>query len=153
MPPVNISATLRPSIHLLSMQRMGFFAYAKEFFTIAKKTRLSPVKCYLLGHALELYLKAYLLKQGVPLKKLKRSPFGHNIAKLLAEAQKRGFDNHFKITPMLKDDLDSFSSHYLGKQYEYFPLLAWTFGKMSPPASRLWRFAGLLHKHLGKIIC
>jgi hypothetical protein len=43
-----------------------------------------------LFHAIELGLKAFLLKPGLPTEKLRKKPFGHDLVQLYAEAKRRG---------------------------------------------------------------
>jgi len=45
----------------------------------------------LLGFAVEMYLKAFLVDRFVELRELKHSPYGHNIDTLLAKASAEGF--------------------------------------------------------------
>ncbi|WP_157934107.1 hypothetical protein [Microvirga ossetica] len=49
----------------------------------------APVR-YLYFHAIELFLKAYLRLKGIEEKKLKYSPYGHNLNSLANEAEKLG---------------------------------------------------------------
>ncbi|GGE05305.1 HEPN domain-containing protein [Gemmobacter megaterium] len=46
--------------------------------------------CNLLGHAAELYLKAFLIAKGVPVTDLAKKPFGHDLGNLCKEAVSRG---------------------------------------------------------------
>lgn len=147
-----LSGPMQPSEYTLRVHRVGMCGYAREFFEIAKKTRVSPVKYYLLGHALELYLKSFLMKQGVPLSTLKKKPYSHNISRLLAEAKAKGIERHFRISPELVTDIDEFSSFYAAKGYEYFPIVVWMFRRHVPKADRVSAFATRLHMRLPEII-
>lgn len=49
----------------------------------------SPIE-FLHWHAIELFLKAYLLADGLSEDELRRKPFGHNVQALATEAVKRG---------------------------------------------------------------
>jgi hypothetical protein len=51
----------------------------------------APVR-FLFSHAIELYLKAYLLLKGVTAADLRSRAFGHNLKKLTTEAIKLGLD-------------------------------------------------------------
>lgn len=49
----------------------------------------SPIE-FLHWHAIELFLKSYLLSDGMTVDELRRNPFGHDIQALANEAVKRG---------------------------------------------------------------
>ncbi len=139
------------SSYSLSVYRRGMYAYGHEFYDIALKTKRSPVKSYLLGHALELFLKSFLMKKGLSIKQLKDS-FSHNIACLLEESLNHDIEDCFHISDELKADIASFSKLYAAKDYEYFPILAWIFGQQQPNTVRLFRFAKQLDRKLPAII-
>ncbi|MCA8926684.1 MAG: hypothetical protein KDC18_01345 [Alphaproteobacteria bacterium] len=80
---------------------IGLFNYAHSFWSAGRALIQldwekqeshpdSPAE-FLYWHSIELFLKAYLLADGVPLSKL-RSPkiFGHDLSKLLTQAKARG---------------------------------------------------------------
>ena len=50
---------------------------------------LSLTAYYLLGHSIELSLKAFLLGRGVPIRTLRSKAYGHDLAALLHEARRR----------------------------------------------------------------
>ena len=133
------------------VRRLGIYAYGHEFYDMARKTRRSPVKSYLLGHALELFLKSFLMKKGWKLEDLKKD-FGHRIDRLLKEACKHDIADYFRISDELKADLALFSKLYAGKDYEYFSILAWIFRQKHPETRRLFRFAKQLDEKLPAII-
>ena len=77
----------------------SLFSLASEYLDAAEilirtpplKTNVSLVAYYLLGHAAELFLKSLLCLDGVSIKELKSTKrYGHNLSKLLEEAQRRG---------------------------------------------------------------
>lgn len=88
---------MKLSQYSLSIYRTGMFAYGDEFYSIALKTRQSPVRSYLFGHAIELFLMSYLMKEGYEIKKLKGKPFSHNIVKLFDETLQNGLEDHFRV--------------------------------------------------------
>jgi hypothetical protein len=56
----------------------------------------------ILFHAIELGLKAFLIKDGMSIEELRKSPYGHNLQSLYREASKRGLyldDSQFE--PMI----------------------------------------------------
>jgi hypothetical protein len=131
----------------------GTYRYATEFHDIARRTRISVVKAYLLGCALELYLKSFLVAKGYDVKQLKKKTLGHNISNLLTECEKNGFADHFRISDKLRADVDEFSIPYSDKDYQYFPLLHWMLHEpFVSPKERLFSFAEQLKKRLPAII-
>jgi hypothetical protein len=85
----------------------------------------------LIGHALELYLKAYLRSQGEDIKALKS--IGHSLEKALETAERRGLATHFKIKPRDRQRLELLSRAYQAKDFDYkaqgrweLPLPSWT---------------------------
>jgi hypothetical protein len=109
-----------PTKHTLRIVRVGMCRYAEEFYRAALKTRSLPVRAHLLGHALELYLKTYLLNRGIKLAMLKRQPYGHNIARLLDACIEHDLGKDFRISPELIAEIRSFSIVYTSKGLEYF---------------------------------
>lgn len=103
----------------------GLLRYAQEYFNAYKiindkepdKIKLYQVKFYLLCHAVELALKAYLKHKGYALKVLKSQKFGHDLKKLIDELM----DKHQFL--FSKDDyirLCMINDYYCTKQLEYF---------------------------------
>lgn len=89
------------SAYALSLRNFATFRYAQEFHATAQKTGAPVVRTYLLGHAIELYLKAFLLRAGLTSTALRsKKNYGHNLDKLLTEAKKR----HRKVCPRLAPD-------------------------------------------------
>jgi hypothetical protein len=123
--------------------------YAKDFHSVALKAGSILVRCYLLGHALELYMKLFLLNAGARVSEL-QDEYGHNLNKLLRECEARGLGERTHISPALRLDLQSFNRLYQNKALEYFSPLAF----MGPPrlknANRLFRFATSLRVLLGE---
>lgn len=66
---------------------------------------------FMLCHAMELALKAFLLAHGVPSRDLESNRiFGHNIAELLNEAHKRGL----QIGPLERSELEQLHKAHAG---------------------------------------
>ena len=108
---------------------IGLLRYAKDYFEgfkiISQKVphgtsynpmvKLLPVKCYLVGHTLELLLKSFLLCSGVPLSNLK-DKIQHDLMKCLEMANENGLnlvDN--KETAIIR----VLNSCYKDKEFEY----------------------------------
>ena len=70
---------------------------------------------YLIGHGIELGLKAFLRSKGVTRNELK-GPLNHNLEKCLKEAEKRGLP---EITETLGDLLPVLNDSYKAKELEY----------------------------------
>lgn len=87
---------------------VGLVGYAKQYLeaAILVDTQMSkrksfghiqaPPAVFLLAHGLEITLKAYLLHKGMDLEVLGKRPFGHNLKRLLSEAQKLGLDELYQ---------------------------------------------------------
>ena len=52
----------------------------------------------LIGFSLELYLKSWLLNNGIDAKKLRQKTYGHNISYLYREARKRGLNSEYNLS-------------------------------------------------------
>ena len=114
-----------------------FYSLGTEFLEAARvlmetpPTRLGyrfPIY-YLIGHAAELFLKAYLFRNGESIETLKDS--GHDLAKLLKNAKQKGLA-WVDEAPQLK----KLSRKYKGKIFEYranrqvgFPPIEGLFGE------------------------
>ena len=114
-------------------------AYAFDFFHASQKTRSGPVKTFLLGHALELYLKAFLLSKGFRHSELKNK-YGHHLNRLLSTADKAGLHTLLRISPELSEAVDSFSAIYSKKRFEYFEPLPELFIPWKDDLTKVSRF-------------
>lgn len=126
-----------------------FYIYAHEFHRAALKTGSPLVKAYLLGHALELFLKTYLLTHGIEERDLKNKEFGHRLAKLLGESRRLGLDRVLRVSPELVADITAFGRVYGAKDLEYFSILHLLVPPRLPNLRRLVRFAQSFDKKLG----
>lgn len=102
----------------------GFIKHAQEFWDAAdlvlNKTEGVSIPAYfLLGRSIELSLKAFLLREGIPISKLKANKYGHNLKKLLAEAKSKGLEKHINIAPIESGVIDVLSYDYAAKKLEY----------------------------------
>src|SRR5438552_3708325 len=120
---VHMAGVGHPTKYALKIRRLMTCRYAQEFYRAAVKTGSLPVRAHLLGHALELHLKTYLLNRGMKLSPLTRRPYGHNIARLLDECIRQGIQKDFRISLELRTDVNSFSALYASKGLEYFSLM------------------------------
>jgi hypothetical protein len=117
---------------------LGMLRYAIEFYAAAMITDdaigdrdvpPTPVN-YLIGHAIELGLKAYLLQQGVGLDRIIR--IGHRLCIAYEEARKYGLDDHFKPEAGAGDLLGVLDALYSDKQFEYIETRPKTFPVFGP---------------------
>lgn len=104
---------------------IGFLRFSKEFKAAAKtlgqkgpqEHLYGSVPHYLLCHALELLLKAYLKTVGQNDHDLKT--YGHNLEKLLREAKNKGLDKHVSLIKSEVRVISKINPYYKEKQLEY----------------------------------
>jgi len=109
---------------------IGMVRYAVEFMQAAlaaddgmgnraRNEVVAPIPVmFLVGQAIELALKAYLLSQGVPLRQLRRE-YGHELHRSLRKAKELGLG---KIVAISADDeyvLSLLDDLYASKQLQY----------------------------------
>jgi len=139
----------RWSAYALGLRNFAMYRYAEEFHNAALKTKSPIVRGYLLGHALELYLKVYLLQSGAGTTELKKK-YGHNLTRIMEATLLRQLDKHLHISPELRQDLTQLNTVYSSKALEYFSLFHLLTQPKIPKLARLFRFAGALKKLMGK---
>src|SRR4051794_6628665 len=107
---------------------VGMLRYAVEFYAAAiatddaigdtdgyEVTAPTPVN-YLIGHAIELGLKAYLLQKGRSLADIKA--VGHRLCLAYEDARKLGLDDYFPPDAVDGDVLPVLDALYSDKQFE-----------------------------------
>lgn len=105
---------------------IGFHHYAEEFLGAAQQFRhetarhFSPVRYYLLCHAIELVLKAYLLVVGVPKADLPKPGLRHDLTAILARAKGKGLEHLVGVSPEWDDTISKANEYYNKKGFEYF---------------------------------
>ena len=104
------------------------------------------------GHALELFLKTFLLSRGMGEAELRRQPYGHDLNRLLTEASRRGLGTYTRLSPQLESDISKFSSVYSKKVLEYFSILHLLGPPTLPDLTRIRRFLRRLDEVLPDII-
>ncbi|MGY6216338.1 hypothetical protein ACW73L_14360 [Methylolobus aquaticus] len=72
---------------------------------------------YLLGHSIELSLKAFLLHRGLALEDLPL--IGHDLEKALGEATARGLSSHLELSGDQREALRCLNELYKSKELEY----------------------------------
>jgi hypothetical protein len=121
---------------------IGMLRYAIEFYAAAiatdraigdspgyEITAPTPVN-YLMGHAIELGLKAYLLHTGHSLADL--HTIGHRLCVAYSKARVAGLDAHFQPRPEEASVLDTLDALYSDKQFEYIETGLKTFPVFGP---------------------
>lgn len=96
--------------------------YSDAYLSAAKGLpcgmEFNPVRPYLVCHALELALKAFLSLKGRTLTELARS-LNHEITNLLAEAEKERLADFATLTREQRKELEKASIYYSEKVFEY----------------------------------
>ena len=86
---------------------------------------------FLIGQAIELALKAYLLAKGVPPKKL-RSDYGHELHRSLRKAKELGLSDVVSLSAEEKGIIDLLDDLYSSKQLQYIVTGSKTFPVFGP---------------------
>lgn len=139
------SSAGRWSPYAIGLRNYAVLRYAQEFHSVAVKAGSPIVRAYLLGHALELYLKAYLHSNGLGITEMKQR-YGHSLEKLLHAAETNGLNTQVHISSALREDLIALHAIYHSKALEYFSLLHLIVPPKLPGLTRLFRFATALRK-------
>lgn len=137
------------SAYAKGLRNFATYRYAQEFHATAKKAGSLVVRAYLLGHALELYIKSFLLRAGLTSTLLKSKKYGHNLELLLSEAKSHGIEKLVRISPQMIEDLMKLNALY-PESLRYFSLFHLLTQPKIPPLARLFRLANTLSKGLGK---
>lgn len=136
------------SAYARSLRNFATFRYAQEFHITARKTASPVVQAYLLGHAIELYLKAFLLQSGLTTAILRsRKHYGHDLEKLLTAARDKGIDKLVRVSPQMVEDISKLNALY-PETLRYFSLLHLLSQPSLPPLARIFRLATSLSKNL-----
>ncbi|MGB8274286.1 MAG: hypothetical protein WCF16_03340 [Alphaproteobacteria bacterium] len=128
---------------------MGLWTDASQFFeaatilTESKNRRVSSVTYYLLGHAIELVLKSFLLSQGKSLKILKNH-LGHNLSCTLEMAMAQRNNGVNACIAEYRSKIELLNQYYSAKHFEYRV----TGTKTLPRPQDLMRF---LERMLGEV--
>ena len=111
---------------------MGMARYSHEFMEAALAVDekignrpgfeiVAPIPVlYLVGHSIELSLKAFLLHNGVPLRELRsKRHFGHSLHTCLRKAKELGLLAHVQFTGQEEGAFEILDDLYSTKQLEY----------------------------------
>lgn len=81
--------------------------------------RPSLVAFYLVGHAIELALKSYLIARGLTVEDLRGRKYGHKLNALLAECRKRRIGLAVKLSAKDLQTIRGLNETYAAKELEY----------------------------------
>ncbi len=131
---------------------IGTFNYAHSFLGAAKaldrlewedrETHSDSPAEFLYWHSIELFLKAYLLLDGMELRKLRSRDYGHNITALATEAIKRGLilsDKDQELLSFMPSTEDMIDLRYLKVGVRTVP----DFEEIEETCGNLYREVGL----------
>ena len=85
----------------------------------ALRMKISFPAYFLVGHSIELSLKAFLLGRGVTKDQLKSRIFGHKLDALLTEARRRRLGNEVKLPQVETRAIVELNYCYSVKEFEY----------------------------------
>lgn len=133
-----------------SMGPLGLHMYAESYLSAAQalpepKVPFEPVRPYLVCHAIELALKAYLSLRGATMVDLADGAFGHNLESILAKAIEGDLANLVPLTESQTKAIRLATTYYAGKVFEY-PAIgeALSAYPQSPPIEVLFEAAACL---------
>lgn len=118
----------------------GLWRFGRDYLHAATlvhagvKNKFSVPAYYLVGHAIELTLKAFLVARGVPVTELAKRRYGHNLVALLNRARRHRLGQFVKLDRSEIEAIGDLNAQYADKRFEYI---------VSGPAS-LPPFAGLV---------
>ena len=117
------AAKLTASSHVRRTLPRAMFHLGIQFiasaYELKNEDQLRIVQTYLVGHAIELFQKSFLLTKELSTKKL-RAKYGHNLEKLLEAALEHDFAEICPVSREVRDQLTTLNGLYQGKQFEYF---------------------------------
>lgn len=111
------------------------WALANSYSAAAKQLLLNPSGnlilpiVFLLGHSLELHMKAFLISHGVSDKKL-RNELSHNLIACFRKSRSLGLCQHLSLSKRQVQQIIQINRYYQEKQLEYFSGTAKRFGSM-----------------------
>lgn len=130
------------------LQSRAFLAYGRDFLRVGVKAGPPVVRAFLLGQALELFLKSFLLANGLRTTELAKRPYSHNLERLLSEAKSRGLEYVAKPSPGAATDIGLLNVVYKGKDLQYFSLLHLLEPLQLPRLDRITRYVRRLEREL-----
>lgn len=106
------------------MGPIALWVYADAYRNAAKllgatPATYDPVRYYLICHAIELALKAYLAVCGSTMADLSDAALGHNLDAILKEAEAKNVAHLVPLSPVEAGEIVKASNYYSGKVFEY----------------------------------
>ena len=106
------------------MGPLGLHVYAESYLLAAQalpesKVPFETVRPYLVCHAIELALKAFLSLRGSAMVELADGPYGHNLDSLLAKSIEANLTEFASLSDAQKSALRSATTYYGGKVFDY----------------------------------
>jgi hypothetical protein len=132
------------------MGPVGLHLYSKSYLAAAQslphaELPFEPVRPYLVCHAIELALKAFLSLQGRKMLDLADVPFGHKLSSILKVCDEGGIRELVPLTDGHMETIRLAETYYAGKVFEY-PAIGESLSgyPQMPPMERLMEAAALL---------
>jgi hypothetical protein len=106
------------------MGPLGLHMYAHCFLTAARSlpaptAPFEPARPYLVCHAIELGLKAFLSIRGAAMVDLADGSYGHNLQAILQKADENDLNTIVHFTDVHRAAIRLASTYYAGKVFEY----------------------------------
>ena len=138
------------------MGPLGLQLYAERYLAAAKALPMpdvpfEPVRPYLVCHAIELGLKAFLSMKGHEMVNLAEGQFAHKLGAILNEAESAGLLDAVPLSSTHLEAIKSAETYYSGKVFEY-PAVgeALSAYPCMPPLNLLFEAAALLTSSLAQ---
>jgi len=120
----------------INISPLGFHQYSNEFLKAGQGFKdggkFSPVPYYLYCRSIELSLKSFLLSKGVS-KEILKKKLGHNLEKIINEAESLGLNDVVVIAKQHRIELKKANEYYVSKGFEYFEVLKAVTGYQNLP--------------------
>lgn len=102
----------------------GLHMYAESYLSAANalpkpEVPFEPVRPYLICHAIELVLKAFLSLRGVAMVELADGPYGHNLGSLLTKSIEANLAEFASLSEVKSEAIRLATTYYGGKLFEY----------------------------------
>jgi hypothetical protein len=106
------------------MGPLGLHMYAESYLSAAQalpkpKVPFEPVRPYLVCHAIELVLKAFLSLRGAAMVELADGPYAHNLNSLLTKSIEVKLFEFASLSEGMINAIHHATSYYGGKVFEY----------------------------------
>ena len=88
-------------------------------FDEMRRKTISMPAYYLIGHSIELSLKAFLIARVISIKELSSRKYGHDLGALIKQARKRKLGNEIKLSANDVNAVLLLNDMYKNKEFEY----------------------------------